>query len=57
MRVNYIGTRVFVEELFPSLAEGGGIALTSSDAAMVWQKHMEQSMELLAISDPDKAYA
>lgn len=57
MRVNYIGTRLFVEELLPSVRDGGGIALISSDAAMGWQGHLAQSMEMLAISDPDQAYA
>ena len=32
MRVNYIGTRQFVEEMLPALKDGGGIALISSDA-------------------------
>lgn len=57
MRVNYIGTRLFVEELLPSLADGAGIALISSDAAMGWQGNLAQSMEMLAIDDPDEAYA
>lgn len=57
MRVNYIGTRLFVEELLPALEDGAGIALISSDAAMGWQKNLKQSMEMLAISDPDEAYA
>lgn len=57
MRVNYIGTRHFVEQLLPALADGAGIALISSDAAMGWQKNLAQSMEMLAISDPDEAYA
>lgn len=57
MRVNFIGTRLFVEKLIPSLADGAGIALISSDAAMGWQKNLAQSMEMLAISDPDEAYA
>ena len=57
MRVNYIGTRLFVEELLPSLADGAGIALISSDAAMGWQKNLGQSLEMLAIADPDEAYA
>jgi NAD(P)-dependent dehydrogenase (short-subunit alcohol dehydrogenase family) len=56
MRVNYIGTRLFVESLLPALADGAGIALISSDAAMGWQKNLQQSMEMLAISDPDAAY-
>lgn len=57
MRVNYIGTRLFVESLLPALADGAGIALISSDAAMGWQKNLKQSMEMLAISDPDAAYS
>lgn len=57
MRVNYIGTRLFVESLLPSVRDGAGIALISSDAAMGWQRNLQQSMEMLAISDPDEAYA
>lgn len=57
MRVNYIGTRLFVEELLPSLADGAGIALISSDAAMGWQKNLAQCLEILALSDPDEAFA
>ena len=57
MRVNYIGTRLFVESLLSALEDGAGIALISSDAAMGWQGNLEQSLEMLAISDPDEAYA
>lgn len=57
MRVNYIGTRLFVESLLPAVRDGAGIALISSDAAMGWQRNLAQSMEMLAISDPDEAYA
>ncbi len=57
MRVNYIGTRLFVESLLPALEDGAGIALISSDAAMGWQKNLAQSLEMLAISDPDEAFA
>lgn len=57
MRVNYIGTRLFVEELLPSVADGAGIALISSDAAIAWQKDLPLRLEMLAIADPDAAYA
>lgn len=57
MRVNYIGTRLFVESLLPSVKDGGGIALISSDAAMGWQRNLAQSLEMLSLSDPDEAYA
>jgi NAD(P)-dependent dehydrogenase (short-subunit alcohol dehydrogenase family) len=57
MRVNYIGTRLFVEQLIPAMADGAGIALISSDAAMGWQSNLAQSLEMLAISDPDEALA
>lgn len=55
MRVNYLGTRLFVETLLPSLADGAGIALISSDAALGWQGNLAQSLEMLAITDPDEA--
>ena len=57
MQVNYIGTRLLIESLVPSLADGAGIALISSDAAMGWPKNLAQSLEMLAISDPDEALA
>ena len=57
MRVNYIGTRLLVDQLLPSLADGAGIALISSDAAMGWQGNLAQCLEMLAITDPDEAYA
>lgn len=57
MQVNYIGTRHFVESLLPSLKDGAGIALISSDAALGWQKNLAQCLEMLAISDPDEALA
>ncbi|MET0364406.1 MAG: SDR family oxidoreductase [Sphingobium sp.] len=57
MRVNYIGTRLLVESLLPAMEDGAGIALISSDAAMGWQKNLAQSLEMLAISDPDAALA
>ena len=57
MRVNYIGTRLFVEQMLPNLEDGAGIALISSDAAMGWQGNLALRLEMLAISDPDEAYA
>lgn len=57
MRVNYIGTRLFVESLLPAVEDGAGIALISSDAAMGWQANTALRMEMLAIADPDEAYA
>ncbi|WP_159980135.1 MULTISPECIES: SDR family oxidoreductase [unclassified Novosphingobium] len=57
MKVNYIGTRYFVECLEPALGDGAGIALISSDAALGWQKNLVQSLEMLAIADPDAATA
>lgn len=55
MKVNYLGSRHFVEHLLPAVADGAGIALISSDAALGWQKNLAQSLEMLAISDPDAA--
>lgn len=57
MKVNYIGTRLFVEEMLSALADGAGIAVISSDAGMGWQGNLRQNLEMLAISDPDAAVA
>ena len=57
MKVNYLGTRLFVESLEPALADGASIALISSDAAMGWQANVAQCLEMLAIADPDAALA
>lgn len=57
MRVNYIGTRLFIEKVVPHLKDGAGIALISSDAAMGWQENLQQNLEMLEIADPDEAYA
>jgi len=57
MKVNYIGTRLFVERLLPALEDGASIALISSDAALAWRQNLVQSLEMLAISDPDAALA
>ncbi len=55
MLVNYIGGRQLIEEILPAVADRGGIAIISSDAAIGWQKNLAQNLELLAISDPIKA--
>ncbi|MBU6266529.1 MAG: SDR family oxidoreductase, partial [Sphingomonadales bacterium] len=57
MQVNYLGTRLFVESLLPAVRDGGSIAVISSDAAMGWQKNTAQSLQMLAIADPDAALA
>jgi NAD(P)-dependent dehydrogenase (short-subunit alcohol dehydrogenase family) len=57
MKVNYIGARHFLDTLLPFVADGAGIALISSDAALGWQKNLAQSLEMLAIADPDAALA
>jgi NAD(P)-dependent dehydrogenase (short-subunit alcohol dehydrogenase family) len=57
MQVNYVGTRHFIENLVPSLKDGAGIALISSDAALGWQKNLAQCLEMLAIADPEEAMA
>jgi NAD(P)-dependent dehydrogenase (short-subunit alcohol dehydrogenase family) len=57
MKVNYIGTRLFAEQLLPAVADGGAIALISSDAALGWPSRLAQSLELLSLADPDQALA
>ena len=55
MLVNYIGTRQFVDELLPSIKDGGSIGVIASDAGMAWQQNLAQNLELFAIADPGAA--
>jgi NAD(P)-dependent dehydrogenase (short-subunit alcohol dehydrogenase family) len=55
MLVNYVGTRQFGDEVIPSMADGGGIAIIASTAGMAWQQNLERNLELLAIDDPVQA--
>jgi NAD(P)-dependent dehydrogenase (short-subunit alcohol dehydrogenase family) len=57
MLVNYVGARQLIEEALPSIADGAGIAIISSQAGNNWQMNMERNTELLAISDPIDARA
>lgn len=52
MLINYVGARQLIEEVLPNIADGGGIAIISSDAAVGWQRNLALSLELLAIDDP-----
>jgi len=55
MLVNYVGNRQFVEAILPAVKDGAGIAIISSDACLMWQQNLAQSLELLAIADPREA--
>lgn len=57
MLINYVGARQFIEAMVPHMADGGGIAVISSDACLMWQKNLAQNLELLAIADPVEARA
>ena len=57
MKVNYLGPRRLTEALLPKIPDGGAIANTASIAGGQWAAHLTQIMELLAITDRDKAIA
>jgi NAD(P)-dependent dehydrogenase (short-subunit alcohol dehydrogenase family) len=53
MMVNYIGTRLFTEELLPAVKDGGTIGLIASTAARHWQAHLEESLGIVALDIPE----
>jgi len=57
MVVNYVGTRLFTEEMLPALRDGGTIGLIASTAARNWRDHLSDHLETLKIADPDAAGA
>lgn len=52
MLINYVGARQLIEAVLPSIVDGGGIAIISSDAALGWQRNLALSLEFMAIEDP-----
>jgi len=52
MMINYAGTRLFTEEMLPTVKDGGAVCLVSSTAARGWQKNLAENLELVAITDP-----
>lgn len=57
MLVNYVGARQLIDETLPAIVDGAGIAIISSQAAMLWQMNLAANRELLAIKDPVEAGA
>lgn len=55
MAVNWIGHRQFVEALLGQVRDHGAIATISSVAGRNWRDHLDQHLELLAITDPVEA--
>jgi NAD(P)-dependent dehydrogenase (short-subunit alcohol dehydrogenase family) len=55
MLINYVGARQLIDETLPAVADGGGIAIIASQAAMMWQANLASNLELLAIDDPVEA--
>lgn len=53
MAVNYIGTRLFTEELAPAMNSGGAIGLVASTAGRYWQKFLDEHLETLKLSPED----
>ena len=55
MLVNYVGARQLIDETLPAIADGAGIAIIASQAAMMWQTELATRLEVLAIDDPAEA--
>jgi NAD(P)-dependent dehydrogenase (short-subunit alcohol dehydrogenase family) len=55
MLINYVGARQLTEAVLPAIADGGGIAIISSEAGIGWKQHLALNLELLAIEDPAEA--
>ncbi|MCB2076621.1 MAG: SDR family oxidoreductase [Novosphingobium sp.] len=57
MVVNYIGTRLFTEEMLPAVRDGGTVGLIASTAGRNWRDFLAEHLETLKIADPDRARA
>lgn len=57
MVVNYIGTRLFAEQMLPALRDGGTVGLVASTAGRNWRDFLSEHLETIAIADPDAARA
>jgi NAD(P)-dependent dehydrogenase (short-subunit alcohol dehydrogenase family) len=55
MQINYIGARQLIEAMLPSIADGAGIGIIASDAALGWQRNLALNLEFMAIADPIEA--
>lgn len=53
MMVNYAGTRLFTEEMLPSVKPGGAIGLIASTAGRYWQNFLADHLDTLKISRPE----
>jgi NAD(P)-dependent dehydrogenase (short-subunit alcohol dehydrogenase family) len=57
LRVNYVGVRQMVEQALPSLRDGAGIAIVSSNVGHGWEERVPVLLEIIEISDPAQAMA
>jgi len=54
MMINYMGTRLFTQEMLPAIRDGGAITLVSSTAARQWRENLAENLKLIAITDPEE---
>jgi NAD(P)-dependent dehydrogenase (short-subunit alcohol dehydrogenase family) len=47
MKVNYVGTRHFIEQMLPHMADHSAIAWVASNAGLGWQMNMENLLPLV----------
>ena len=54
-RVNYVGLRQLVDLTLPSIADGGGVAVVSSNVAAGWLRRLPELADIIGLSDAGAA--
>ena len=57
MAVNYIGTRLLVEELLPAMKDGGSIGAVASTGGRFWQHNLDRNLEMTAFTNAEEFHA
>jgi len=57
MAVNYIGTRLFTEELLPAVVDGGAVGLIASTAGRNWRDYLADHLATLELASAEEAFA
>ncbi len=55
VRVNYVGLRQLVDLTLPSIADGGGVAIISSNVAAGWPGRLPELVDIIGLSDAGAA--
>ena len=55
VRVNYVGLRLLVDLTLPGIADGGGVAIVSSNVAAGWPDRLPELADIIGVSDAGAA--